>query len=287
MAFAPGLRALAPLLRLLHGHRRGHRGGPVPALALARATAPSRARAGRSSASRTRASTTRAARWPSGPTACSTSGPGDGGGGGDPDRNAQNRGRLLGKILRIRPRPGGGYSVPRSNPFVGRAGARGEVFAYGLRNPYRFSFDRRTGALDRRRRGPGRGRGGRLRARPRQRRLQLRLERVRGAPPATTAGSAPGHRPPFVERTHDQGCVLDHRRLRGARPLAAAAARQVRVRRPLRPAPARGVRARRALPRRPRARACGCRTWSRSARTRAGGSTPSRWTARSTGSRPP
>ena len=70
-------------------------------------------------------------------------GPGDGGGGGDPDRNAQNRGRLLGKILRIDPRPNGGYAVPRSNP----GGGRGEVFAWGLRNPFRFSFDRRTGAL--------------------------------------------------------------------------------------------------------------------------------------------
>ena len=72
---------------------------------------------------------------------------GDGGGGGDPDRNAQNLGRLLGKMVRIEPRPGGGYSVPSDNPFRGRSGARPEVFAYGLRNPYRFSFDRRTGAL--------------------------------------------------------------------------------------------------------------------------------------------
>ena len=72
---------------------------------------------------------------------------GDGGGGGDPDRNAQNLGRLLGKMVRIAPRPGGGYSVPGDNPFRGRNGARPEVFAYGLRNPYRFSFDRRAGAL--------------------------------------------------------------------------------------------------------------------------------------------
>src|SRR5204863_2490345 len=47
---------------------------------------------------------------------------GDGGGSGDPNRNAQNRGRLLGKLLRIDPRPGGGYRVPRSNPFVRRSG---------------------------------------------------------------------------------------------------------------------------------------------------------------------
>jgi glucose/arabinose dehydrogenase len=72
---------------------------------------------------------------------------GDGGGGGDPDENAQNLSRMLGKLIRIEPKAGGSYSIPRSNPFRNRAGARPEVFAYGLRNPYRFSFDRRSGAL--------------------------------------------------------------------------------------------------------------------------------------------
>jgi glucose/arabinose dehydrogenase len=72
---------------------------------------------------------------------------GDGGGGGDPDRNAQNLGRILGKMIRIEPRPGGGYSIPADNPFRGRAGARPEIYAYGLRNPYRFSFDRANGDL--------------------------------------------------------------------------------------------------------------------------------------------
>jgi glucose/arabinose dehydrogenase len=79
-------------------------------------------------------------------------GTGDGGGGGDRHGrrgNAQNLGSLLGKILRIDPRAGGGrpYQVPSDNPFVGRSGARPEVYAYGLRNPWRFSFDRRTGDL--------------------------------------------------------------------------------------------------------------------------------------------
>jgi glucose/arabinose dehydrogenase len=79
-------------------------------------------------------------------------GTGDGGGGGDQHGargNAQNLGSLLGKILRIDPRAAGGqpYQVPERNPFVGRSGARGEVYAYGLRNPWRFSFDRGTGAL--------------------------------------------------------------------------------------------------------------------------------------------
>jgi glucose/arabinose dehydrogenase len=72
---------------------------------------------------------------------------GDGGGGGDPDRNAQNLSRILGKMIRIEPRRQGGYSVPADNPFRGRAGARREIYAYGLRNPYRFSFDRASGDL--------------------------------------------------------------------------------------------------------------------------------------------
>jgi hypothetical protein len=67
---------------------------------------------------------------------------GDGGGGGDPDNSAQNLDSLLGKILRVRPTPGGGYTVPNDNPFVGRPG-RDEIFSYGLRNPWRFSFDTR------------------------------------------------------------------------------------------------------------------------------------------------
>jgi glucose/arabinose dehydrogenase len=75
-------------------------------------------------------------------------GTGDGGSGGDPDGNAQNLESLLGKVLRIDPRPTGTapYSVPSDNPFVGTAGAD-EIWSYGLRNPYRFSFDRGTGAI--------------------------------------------------------------------------------------------------------------------------------------------
>jgi glucose/arabinose dehydrogenase len=77
-------------------------------------------------------------------------GTGDGGSAGDPPNNAQNRESLLGKLLRIDPRPSGGqpYSVPVSNPFVGRAG-RDEIYAYGLRNPFRFSFDTVTAAAPR------------------------------------------------------------------------------------------------------------------------------------------
>jgi glucose/arabinose dehydrogenase len=74
---------------------------------------------------------------------------GDGGSEDDPQRNGQNLGTLLGKILRINPHPHGGkpYAIPKGNPFVGRAGARPEIFEYGLRNPWRFSFDPFNGAL--------------------------------------------------------------------------------------------------------------------------------------------
>ena len=72
---------------------------------------------------------------------------GDGGSGGDPFRNGQNLGTLLGKMLRIDVDRGNPYAVPADNPFVSTAGARGEVWAYGLRNPWRFSFDAASGDL--------------------------------------------------------------------------------------------------------------------------------------------
>lgn len=72
---------------------------------------------------------------------------GDGGSGGDPQGNGQNPGTLLGTILRIDPIAASPYGVPADNPFVGDAGTRGEVWVYGLRNPWRFSFDRATGDL--------------------------------------------------------------------------------------------------------------------------------------------
>ncbi len=79
-------------------------------------------------------------------------GTGDGGGGNDNSgagNNAQNLGRRLGKLLRIDPRPSGAaqYAVPADNPFAATPGAAPEIWSYGLRNPYRFSFDRATGAL--------------------------------------------------------------------------------------------------------------------------------------------
>jgi glucose/arabinose dehydrogenase len=137
-------------------------------------------------------------------------GTGDGGGAGDRHGargNAQNLGSLLGKLLRIDPAEAGGqpYSVPSDNPFVGRSGARGEIYSYGLRNPWRYSFDRRTGDLsigdvgqdeveeiDFVRR--GKGRGANFGWRPFE-------GRSRYAP----GESAPGNVPPVITRTHGQG----------------------------------------------------------------------------------
>ena len=76
-------------------------------------------------------------------------GTGDGGGADDPELTAQDLGSLLGKLLRIDPGGAGGrpYTIPPGNPFAGRPGARPEVYSYGLRNPWRYSFDRDNGAL--------------------------------------------------------------------------------------------------------------------------------------------
>jgi glucose/arabinose dehydrogenase len=137
-------------------------------------------------------------------------GTGDGGGGGDRHGrrgNAQNLGSLLGKILRIDPRAGGGapYRVPDDNPFVGRAGARGEIYSYGLRNPWRFSFDRATGDLaigdvgqnaweeiDFVRRGKGRG-------------ANFGWRPFEGRARYTPGESAPGAVRPVIVRSHRAG----------------------------------------------------------------------------------
>ena len=72
---------------------------------------------------------------------------GDGGGGGDPQNHAQDLGSPLGKILRLDVDAPLSYAIPPDNPFVGRNGARGEIWAYGLRNPWRMAFDPATGSL--------------------------------------------------------------------------------------------------------------------------------------------
>jgi glucose/arabinose dehydrogenase len=72
---------------------------------------------------------------------------GDGGGGGDPDQNGQNPNTLLATLLRIDVNSGDPYGIPAGNPFIGRSDARPEVWAIGLRNPWRFAFDAQAGNL--------------------------------------------------------------------------------------------------------------------------------------------
>ena len=135
---------------------------------------------------------------------------GDGGGTGDPHGpigNAQSLGTLLGKILRIDPRRSGGspYRIPAANPFVGRAGAKPAIYAWGLRNPWRFSFDRRTGdiaigdvgqdeveEIDFRTRGTARGANFGWRAWEGTRRYDPRLRVADHVPPVLTYGRGGG-----------------------------------------------------------------------------------------------
>ncbi len=74
-------------------------------------------------------------------------GTGDGGGGGDPDGNGQDRHSLLGKMLRLDVNGASGYAIPTDNPFATDTSGAPEVWSGGLRNPWRFSFDRQTGDL--------------------------------------------------------------------------------------------------------------------------------------------
>jgi glucose/arabinose dehydrogenase len=134
---------------------------------------------------------------------------GDGGGGGDPDENAQNLGRILGKLIRIDPGANGGYSVPADNPFRGRSGARPEIYAYGLRNPYRFSFDRRRGgliigdvgqdAIEEIDYVPGRAGG-----QPPRGGYNFGWDVFEGRS-RYESGSAPGHVPPVLQHSQDAG----------------------------------------------------------------------------------
>ena len=133
-------------------------------------------------------------------------GVGDGGSAGDPQGHGQSLGIDLGKLLRIDPRTrsGGRQFGVKGNPFVGRRGARSEIWAYGLRNPWRFSFDRATGDLvigdvgqdaveeiDFARRGKGRGANYGWNVFEGDRRFH--------------SGSAPGAVRPRVTHTHDAG----------------------------------------------------------------------------------
>ncbi len=111
-------------------------------------------------------------------------GVGDGGSEDDPDNNGQNTDTLLGKILRIAPDGGRRLHDPgAATRSPARRGKRAEIWAYGLRNPWRFSFDRTTGDLIIGDVGQDQRGGDRLRRAGHRRGRQLRLERLGGRPP--------------------------------------------------------------------------------------------------------
>jgi glucose/arabinose dehydrogenase len=153
-------------------------------------------------------------------------GMGDGGSGNDPGNRAQNPAELLGKMLRIdvdRAGTGTAYAIPADNPFVGSPGTRPEIFALGLRNPWRFSFDRATGLLYAGDVGQGQveevsviRRGGNYGWRV------VEGNRCTGLGPS--ACDTPGFAPPVVTYTHSQGrCSITggyvYRGRRGSLPL--------------------------------------------------------------------
>ena len=128
----------------------------------------------------------------------------------DPDRNGQDLSTLLAKMLRIDPTPSDGqpYTVPGDNPFVDRQGARPEIYSYGLRNPWRFSFDSLTGALsigdvgqnefeevDLVGRGDGRG-------------ANFGWSAYEGLTRFNDDQSAKGAIPPVLVYSHDDGCSI-------------------------------------------------------------------------------
>jgi glucose/arabinose dehydrogenase len=137
-----------------------------------------------------------------GPDGMLYAGLGDGGGAGDQDNNAQNLGTVLGKIIRIDPRRRGGraYRVPGSNPFAGRSGVRPEIYAYGLRNPWRFAF---TPAGDLVVADVGQNEVEEISI---VRRAGANLGwRVYEGRSRYAGGTAPGHLPPVIERSHSAG----------------------------------------------------------------------------------
>ena len=135
---------------------------------------------------------------------------GDGGSADDPERNGQDLSTLLGKILRIDPRASGGrpYSVPDSNPFVGRSGARPEIYSYGLRNPWRFSFDPVTGALAIADVGQNEIEEVNLVARGRAGGRTSAGRPTRGSTASTTTSRRQTRVPPVLAYGHDAGCSI-------------------------------------------------------------------------------
>jgi glucose/arabinose dehydrogenase len=141
-----------------------------------------------------------------GPDGLLYAGLGDGGGGGDQHGtrgNGQDTGTLLGKIIRIDPRRDGSrpYRVPSSNPFVGRSGARPEIYAYGVRNPWRFSF---TPGGDMVVADVGQGEVEEVTI-VRRAGANLGWRVWEGRRRYSPGESAPGHLPPVIQRFHSDG----------------------------------------------------------------------------------
>ena len=141
-----------------------------------------------------------------GPDGLLYAGLGDGGGGGDlhgSRGNGQNLGTLLGKILRFDPRREGSrpYGVPASNPFAGRSGARPEVYAYGLRNPWRFAFTPRGHLVVA---DVGQGEVEEVSI-IRRAGSNLGWRVWEGRSRYASGEAAPGHLPPVIQRFHSDG----------------------------------------------------------------------------------
>jgi len=135
---------------------------------------------------------------------------GDGGSGGDPMNNGQRLDTMLGKLLRIDVDGAQPYALPADNPFLSRAGARGEIWAYGLRNPFKIAIDRPTGdlyigdvgqgAIEEVDVDPGSRRGG----------LNYGWRLTEGSQcfnPSSGCDRA-GLTPPVYEYTHSEGCSI-------------------------------------------------------------------------------
>jgi glucose/arabinose dehydrogenase len=132
---------------------------------------------------------------------------GDGGSGGDPKGNGQRLDTLLGKLLRIDVDHGEPYTVPRDNPFVRRAGARGEIWAYGLRNPWRICFDSTSDQVviaD-----VGQNQWEEVDVAPARRGgLNYGWNRYEGSHPFKHAGDRAGLVMPALEYPHSDGCSI-------------------------------------------------------------------------------
>ena len=163
---------------------------------------------------------------------------GDGGAGGDPERNGLDLSTLLGKILRIDPDARRRLSPTRSPPTTRSSdqdGARPEIYSYGLRNPWRFSFDRETGDLSIGDVGQDARRGDR----PRRPRARARARTSAGRRSRATSASTTTRTPTERSRRCSTAAarrrqLLDHRRPRRPRPAPDDALRPLPLRRPLR-----------------------------------------------------